>query len=241
MINLNKMRLIDGLSGILGIAITAGIVTPAQANIVENPGFEADAAILGSCGDIIPNGTSCNTVTDWSISGTAGEEDNAVPNSGTVNAFLGTGTLSQTLDTVSGASYTISFYLAADSNTLNAAVDSFFPGGGEDALIDASFGSTDLGTTDAVYGFLLSSASAGQYFEEVYTNIAASSASSLLAFAGSNDSGLWYIDDVDVECTADCGTVVAAPEPSSLPILAAALGAAAIIAGARRAGWWRRA
>lgn len=206
------------------LAVSAGLSGAAHANIVQNPGFEADAALLapsGPCNGTIPNaGAECATVTDWSVGGDAGE-DTANPNSGTVDAFLGTGTLSQNLTTVAGATYSISFYLAADANTLSSAADYFLGIGGNDATVDTTFGADDLGTIDAVNDYFLSGASAAEYLQWSFTDTAAG-ASTALTFTGSDPDGTWYIDDVDVECTANCG-VAPVPEPPTTMILLAAL------------------
>ena len=214
-------------NGILALALSLAVLAcafgSAHANIVQNPGFEADAALLapsGPCNGTIPNaGAECATVTDWSVGGDAGE-DTANPHSGSVDAFLGTGTLSQTLKTVAGATYSISFYLAADANTLSSAADYFLGIGGNDATVDMTFGADDLGTIDAVNDYFLSGASADEYLQWSFTDTAAG-AGTALTFTGSNPDGTWYIDDVDVECTANCG-VAPVPEPPTMMILLAA-------------------
>jgi hypothetical protein len=227
--------------GIRSIFIAAGLIAsaalslPAHAtNIVSNPGFETDATLLtGTCDGTIPNtgqSPSCVGPTGWSVSGDAGE-DMANPNSGSVDAFLGSGALSQDLMTIAGATYTISFYLAADQSTLDNALYSLFGIGGYDATVDVGFGSDDVTTAalgapiDALNDYFLVGASAGSYVPPspwTFTDMA-SSTSTALTFTGSNPSGTWYIDDVDVECTAACQTPTPVPEPPSILLLLSAL------------------
>lgn len=216
--------IIPGLFFSFAVATSVGSSGGAHANIVQNPGFEADAALLapsGPCNGTIPNvGAECAEVTNWSVSGDAGE-DTANPHSGSVDAFLGTGTLSQTLTTLPGATYSISFYLAADPNTLNSAADYFLGIGGNNATVDATFGADDLGTLDAVNDYFLSGTAADEYLQWSFTDTAAG-ANTALTFTGSNPDGTWYIDDVDVECTANCGAAPV-PEPGTMPLLVSAL------------------
>ena len=208
----------------------------ARANIVQNPGFEADAALLaptGPCNGTIPNvGAQCAAVTDWSVTGDAGE-DTANPNTGSVDTFLGTGSLSQTLPTVPGATYSISFYLAADQNTLDSAFSYLLGIGGNDATVDVGFGADDLGTLDALGDYLLAGAAANQYLPPWSFTDTAAGATTALTFTGFNPDGTWYIDDVDVECTPNCG-VTLMPEPPSMMLLLAALTGALGISGRKR-------
>jgi hypothetical protein len=235
--NFSPSAVIRSLYLAFAVVAFAGSSGAAYANIVQNPGFEADAALLGPsgpCNGTIPSaGAGCAAVTDWSVTGDAGE-DTANPHSGSVDAFLGTGTLSQTLTTLVGATYSISFYLAADPNTLNSAANFFLGIGGNNATVDTTFGADDLGTLDAVNDYFLSGTSADEYLQWIFADTAAG-ASTALTFTGFNPDGTWYIDDVDVECTANCG-VTPVPEPPAMMLLLTALATALGISSFRKRG-----
>jgi len=209
------------------------------ANIVLNPGFEDDLAKFSSgCGSTLPNGgvSGCD-LTAWIPSASGAGEDIANPHSGSVDGFLGTGSLSQSLTTVPGATYSISFFLAADGNTLSDAIFYSASGGilGSDATFDVQFGADDLTSPpiDAVNSFLLAGAAGNQYLQFSYSDLA-SAGSTALKFTG-NSSDTWYLDDVSVTCTAKCGGSTApVPEPAGLPLLLTALIVWPIVARLRR-------
>ena len=182
---------------------------PAQAtSITQNSGFESN-------------------LTDWTVTGDAGT-DNADPHDGSLDAFIGTGTMKQGLVTVPGATYTLDFFLAADFATLQNALSNTF-----NASLDVALG----GTSPAIGGmrFVHMHAMAGQYFEFTFTDIVASTSSDLL-FTGTQPStnpGLWYLDDVTVTCTENC-SLSAVPEPSVLQLLFGAIAAWPLAARRRR-------
>jgi hypothetical protein len=115
----------------------------ASANIVSNSGFERDHTSAGLVSP--PAG--------WSASGDAGA-DSTLPFSGTNNAFLGIGGLSQDLSTAAGARYTISFYLAADQTTMSDASSTFgVTFGGTDLLSGTPIAGSDFSTPDQYVKF----------------------------------------------------------------------------------------
>jgi PEP-CTERM motif len=155
-------------------------------NLVQNCGFET--------GDF--TSWSGTALTDpLSFSGV----DNTDPFSGNDAAFLGTeagnDTLVQSLNTVAGQTYTISFAVDNDAG--------FSPGFPND--FSAAFGSTAL----VGPGFPESDVAAGSYVVESFSDIATSSTTDL-TFTFENELGFFDLDSV---------SVVATPEPSSLLLL----------------------
>lgn len=149
----------------------------ARANLVSNGGFET--------GDF----------TDWTvIEGGAGNfivvADYFSPHSGDYHAIFAAtqgqnDTLVQTLNTVPGQSYAVTFWLRG-GDTLQ--FDNHF---------SASFGGTEL--------LSLSDAAYFEYTEFTY-NVTATGASTPLTFSGRDTSGAYLLDDV---------SVTAVPEPST--------------------------
>src|SRR5437868_14308655 len=88
----------------LAVAAAFSFAHPAKANLITNPGFET--------GD----------VTGWTKVGLADVirmNSGIAPHSGNFQARLFTGTLTQSVATTPGASYTINFFLALASNQSN--------------------------------------------------------------------------------------------------------------------------
>ncbi len=165
------------------IVAMAAIAGPALANpnLVANPGFET--------GDF----------TGWSVNADAAyvlSDTNGV-NTGTYAAFFGDvgqlGSISQTIATAAGQSYTFSFYFASDGSTPNE--------------FQAYFGSTQVfDTVDAP---------AADYTLESFT-VAATDVNTTITLAGRNDQTFQALDDVSV--MADD-----VPEPATLAVLGSAL------------------
>lgn len=169
----------------------SGFAGPAQADLVINGGFEADDTTLGPVSP--PAG--------WTVVDNAGA-DGSLPNSGSNDGFLGNGTLSQSIATVTGQTYEISFFVAPD---VTAFID-------PTASFQATFGGVSLVPDGALVG---SFSFPGQYVEFT-DDVLASTDSALLSFAGqSSFSGTFYIDDVSVQPVA----VTSVPEPAALSLL----------------------
>jgi hypothetical protein len=146
----------------------------ARAELVLNPGFEADDA---SGGPVL-------SPSDWTVSGSAGA-DNADPNSGDNDGFINTGSLSQVIPTVPGTTYSVSFFAAVTDATL-----AFDPAATFDALFDG---------TDLIGGPIAASTLFGGY-TEFTTQVTVLDTSATLEFDGVNSPGdfPFYIDDVSV-------------------------------------------
>lgn len=185
------------------------------ANIVLNPGFETDDA---SSGPVTPP-------TDWTVTALNGIVDVGVEegfaNSGNNAAYIGYGTLSQTLTTVVGTTYTVSFYVGIDLATMLSDPNAMFYAslGGQDLLGGAPLtpGPPNPGS------FIQCPDPTTPCGAETTNTFTASSTSSVLSFTGvtslngSSPTGVWYLDDVDVEPLTS-----AIPEPGSVLLLAAA-------------------
>jgi hypothetical protein len=185
----------------------------AGGNLVANPGFET--------GDF----------TGWAVAGTFEAVSNTVvapdgfnswlPHSGSFFAALGASgsdsTLSQTIATTAGQTYTFSWFLGSDGSTPSN-FSALWNGSTILSLVDAPVtpGYT-RGTSTASYAFYT--------FTEVAT-----SASTVIQFNSRNDQNYWALDDVSVSAAA-------VPEPSSLVLSAIAVLTVASFAARR----WRRA
>jgi hypothetical protein len=210
---------------VLAVSLIGGLlfVSAAQAvNIVQNPGFELDDA---SGGPVTPP-------TGWTVTPVGGIADvfveSGFSNSGNNAAAIGYGTLTQTLSTVAGTTYTVSFYVGIDDATTlgdpNATFDASL--GGQDL-----FGGVPLTPGPPFPGSVVQCPNpSAACSAETTSTFTATSASTVLSFTGltslngSSPQGLWYLDDVDVEA-------VAAPEPPAMVVLATALGGILLVRG----------
>jgi hypothetical protein len=186
---------------------------------------QSKADICGSiAGNLVANcGFELGSFSGWSLKGNdvPGEEGNLYgvengadpvdgisPNSGSNQAFFAdlvanATTISQTLTTVAGGMYEVSFFLAQDTEPgLGGAPNS-------NELI-ASFGGTTLTSLTAI---------PVQGYTEYSFATTASSASSVLSFKIGNDLGESLLDDV---------SVVATPEPSAWILLVTAIAMAGL-------------
>ena len=176
-------------------------------NLVQNPGFEL--------GLNPPSVTTISPPPDWTVGGQGDAgADTSFANSGIGDGWIGDGTLSQTLSTVAGTSYVVTFNVAVnDSDLLNDPDASF------DATFDGSVEDTDLIGGPLTAAGLGLGLSAFQQFSYIATT---DSASTVLTFSGvtTGDDGPWYIDDVSVS---------AVPEPSEALLLVSMLGTFALV------------
>jgi hypothetical protein len=181
--------------GICLAIILAGAVVQANANnIVVDPGFESGIAnsYTGSMGDgwVVTAGTGAICNNSGAGCGSAG-----VAHTGTQMAFLDWGnntlnTITQTLTTVMGETYTISYFVA----------------GSEPNLLEVTFGGSTLFNGTAPTGGV---GSPSDYVQYTFTAIATSTSTDL-AFSGQRTvGGELLLDDVSV-------TASSVPEPSSL-------------------------
>lgn len=171
------MRTVSVVASLVVVLAILSFANVARANLVSNGGFEA--------GDF----------TDWTvIEGGAGNfivvADYFSPHSGDYHAIFAASqgqddSIEQTLTTVPGQSYAVTFWLRG-GDTLQ--FDNHF---------SASFGGTEL--------LSLSDAAFFGYTEFTF-NVTAAGASTPLTFSGRDTSGAYLLDDVSV-------TVV--PEPST--------------------------
>jgi hypothetical protein len=190
------------------VAATCG--PAAAANLVLNPGFET--------GDF----------TDWTVTGDGVAIDTVFPNTGCCDAaFSATttdpnaGILSQTLSTVGGKSYKLSFALLDEAGFSG---DSF-------TVQFGGFSATITGDMAAPPGDLPS-----LYTAETFAVPAADilGGTTVLAFKGLNDptSGIdWNLDDVSVNA-------VATPEPGTWTLLVVAFAGLGIRGQLKN--WWPR-
>jgi PEP-CTERM motif len=199
------MRKVEYLAAaMLAAALTCGSGAGA-ANIVSNPGFEADDA----------SGGAVTPPTDWTVSGTAGVEQ-GFSDTGNNAAYIANGTLSQDLTTVAGNSYQVSFWVGIANGALltdpNATLSASF--GGQDML----GGAMTAGPPLTLGKFVQCPNPADACYAETTDLFTATSATTTLAFIGvvSNADALWYVDDVSVTPQA---VTTAVPEPATLALL----------------------
>ena len=178
------------LSGVLLVGGLVGMaVGPAGAvNLVGNGDFETGA------------------FAPWTISDSTSITINAIAaGSGSFDASLGSsgklGTMSQTLATVAGASYVVSFLLQNQDSTLG--------GGGVD-LLNVSFGAATIFNSTGVLN--------GSGYNPYSFFVTATSNSTTLTVSEQNDLSVWNIDNISVVTS---GTGV--PEPGSAALMGAAL------------------
>jgi PEP-CTERM motif len=164
------------------MVIVAAIAGPAAANpnLVTNPGFET------------------GHMTGWSGNGAFTDTNfDEGSNSGSYAAYFGRigslDSISQTVATTPGESYTFSFYFASDGGTPNE--------------FQAYFGDTQV--------FESQNAPAFSYTLESFT-VAATDINTTIMFSGQNDPGWQALDDVSV-------TANDVPEPATLAVLGSAL------------------
>ena len=180
----------------------AASVCATPANLVSNCGFETGTF---SGWTLAGKDVPVQLNIQYGVEGTD-PVDGVAPHSGTSQAYFAdlvanATTLSQTLATVSGTSYTVSFYLDQDTNPTSG-------GGTYGNLFKASFGSASLLSQTNV--------PIESYTKYTFTEVA-SSASTSLSFTLGNDLGEFLVDDVSVTVTS-----AAVPEPAAWSLITAA-------------------
>jgi hypothetical protein len=152
---------------VLTAVATLSVAYPAKANLITNPGFET--------GDF----TGWTPMVNAAVVGTF---MNTAPHSGNYQALLGsTASISQTLTTMAGATYTIDFWVA------------LIPSGRPNSLVVNWGGVTVLSLSNPV----------GFSYTEYTVNVTASTASTNLDFVSAPAQGTvhWFLDDISVNPT----------------------------------------
>lgn len=182
---------------VLTLALGLGWSSLAHADVVTNGGFESGNFAGWTVSD--PNGIII--------------DPSSTANSGSYAATLGSvgspGTLSQTLATVAGTSYTFSFAL---QNLATSSSDNSF---------QVKFGNVVLDTWTGPL-------SSPGYSLESFT-VTATSNSTVLSFIAQNDSSAWLLDDVTATAA-----VAAVPEPSTWAMLLLGFAGVGLMAYRRR-------
>lgn len=172
---------------LLSVTALIGFVMPsAQAqNIVVDGGFELSPSPNFSAAwtKNEPNGFS-NVGNNPAFAHSGNNHANLAPDIGAV------GTLSQTLTTVVGRNYTLSFFLANNSSSPVNSFSAFFNG----SLVFA--------TTSPPF------TSSGAYVQFTFSNLIATSTSTLLRFQYRHDDDFWRLDDVSVTATPEMGATL---------------------------------
>jgi hypothetical protein len=184
------------------------------------PQSKASSLCDSTPGQLVANcGFESGDFTSWNLSGNnvPGEEgnlygvegtdpfDGTAPNSGNFQAFFGTffanpTTLQQTINTTPGGAYTVSWYLAQDTD----------PEAQNPNVFSASFGGVSLVNPTEV---------ATQGYTEYSFLVDATSSSSSLDLTFGNDLGFFLVDDVSVTAVT--------PEPPAWTLMLVGLMGAA--------------
>ena len=199
----------------LAVAVTA----PASAaELVANGGFEDAAGVFTAWSHVNAGGLT-------TLIGTVNPSQAHTGDHGLL--FLANeeapDTLSQTLSTVAGQSYAVSFWLAHRSQA-GFPINSGF---------QASFGGT------ALYTFLDTGDPGFINYANYSATIVATGATTVLAFTGFSDAGNYYLDDVSVLGQAGGGIVETdhprgVPEPATWALMLLGFGGAGAALRKRR-------
>jgi hypothetical protein len=193
-----------GLWGASRATATPSYCTSVTGNLVTNCGFETGDFIGWTVGGNTSNpGGNYYGVDALDLStGNFG----AYMSQDYVDGGATSVTLSQTLATVAGASYLVSFFLEQDTAPFIGYTHAFTATWG---------GSTQLSLTPTV-----SATGPVAVFTQYSFIVPATGASTVLKFAFENDDSYWSFDDV---------SVAAVPEPSTFVLAGAALGGLALL------------
>jgi len=192
--NTRKSRSVAGLVAAVALCASLG----ARAELVVNGGFET------------------GTFSGWTLFGTTATYvgvDTQSPQSGTYAAFFGspvasTGGIFESLATVAGQAYTVSFWLKNENDVTGIATPNSFS-------FNWNGGAAELSLTNVA---------ATAYHQYMFT-LLATSATTDLRFTFGNDPSFWDFDNVSVNLARS-----AVPEPGTLALL----GLGAALAGLRR-------
>ena len=159
--------------------LLCAVAWSANANLVADPGFEASADGLGPH----PFSASWTNVDATMNSGVGG--DSAFAHTGDNYAFLGAdaapGTLSQSLATMTGGMYNLSFWLANDQTAGLPQTNSF----------EVFFNGISV--------FSMTNQAAFGYTQFTISGLVATGAATSLQFVYQHGSDFWRLDDVSVE------------------------------------------
>jgi hypothetical protein len=159
----------------VAVCMLAPLASVRAQNLIQDPSFELSSPV-------------------WSFAGSSGLTSSSYPH-GSVSAYVNapvhgtTGSVSQTISTVVGQSYTVDFWLAANGVA-----------GGD---VTVSFGNTTGFSQTYAWPTYF------DWTEYTFTTVATAS-SSTFTFAGTNLDGTFFIDDVSVT-----GTNTPPPQPSA--------------------------
>ena|SRR5215472_10192784 len=186
---MRNVALIAAFAGSLTAAALLGFAGPVRAGGIPPsptaPGTDPPSICDAIAGNLVANcGFETGNFSSWTTTPAAagslfGVDGN--PNSGTFAAFFGAtvppfvDTISQSIATIAGDAYTVSFFLAND--------------GGGPALFDATFGSTTLLDFTGTNGF---------GYTQFTDTVVATGSSTLLSFASYQVPAFFFLDDISV-------------------------------------------
>ena len=200
-----------GLTVAAVVALSCGWSAAGHANLVSNPGFEADFTTCPACSPTV------SPPTDWTVGGNGNAgADTSNPNNGLVDGFLIDASLSQVITTVAGTEYTLDFFLAADP----------VAAGDPDSTFDVTLGGFDPTTASPITGadFGLPDAYT-EYTFDIPANKSVANADLVFTGVTTADLGTWYLDDVSVTPVSTSSV----PEPSEAMLLVSMLGTLALV------------
>jgi hypothetical protein len=179
----NHRRLGAGVFA-LSLWILSGQLAVA-ANITSNGDFETGNTTGWTLGNGGPFDAVCANGAGIGASTCIAESGNFAMSFG---LYGGVATLSQTLNTVAGHTYTLSFWLANDNPSLQNTETFSVAWDGNNVF--------SLPSPQPSFG----------YTQEVVLNLTATGSSTVLQFAAQHDPAQWFLDNVSVESTPEPAT-----------------------------------